>query len=252
MRNGIPPGYDVPPVAARVFNKDNPPPLGPESTLGLLGEWFRRKNRGRNALLSEPAIGPQNLLESIGEDALACGVTIACHVDQVNGDPNDRPSVLGRVRWGTDGANHEAEFDFVNGVQLNVAGSYVELTAQIDPDAPGNGVIDGGSFKPVNVFATLSYLPPSSRTPVRTRYLAFAGAGALSISVPAFARDFVALKSVAAVTLQVEQLDRAGTTVVLEGPSAAQIAEVLANDCRTLRITASAATLVRVVFSLYL
>lgn len=236
----------------RPFDRDNPPPLGPESQLGLLGEWFRRKNRGRNAELPLPNTAAQNLLESIGEDALACGVTIACHVEQQNtGDPDDRPSIVGTLSWGTDGAQHHADFDFCNGTQLGVAGSYLELTARVDPDAPGNGDV-GRGFQSVKVFATLSYLPPATRTPVRTRYLAFAGAGALSITVPAFARDFVVLKSVAAVTLQVEQLDRASTTVVLEGPSANQIAQVLANDCRTIKVTASAGALVRVIFSLYL
>jgi len=237
-------------IPSEVVDRNNPPPLSAALQLGLLGEWFRRKQRGRTASLDTPT-SVAGLIETIGEDALAISTTVACHVEQqVTADPNDRPSILGVIAWGTDGAQHRAEFDFINGVQLCVAGSYVELTAQVDPDAPGNGT--GETFHPVKVSGSIGYVPPSPRVPVRTRYLAFAGAGNATITVPPFARDFVALKSVAAATLIVEQLDRAGTTVVLEGPSAAQISEVLANDCRKVRVTASAATLVRLIFSLYL
>lgn len=239
----------------KAFDRDNPPELPPAIVLGLLGEWWQRKQRGRTASLDTPNQAPATLLETIGEDSLAISTTLACHVEQQStSDPNDRPSIVGFVTWGTDGSRHSAEFDFINGVQLCVAGSYVELTAAIDAAAPGNGdpAADPPTFHPVKVFGTIGYVPPSARVPVRTRYLAFAQAGNALIVVPPFARDFVVLKSVAATTLIVEQLDRAGTPVVLEGPTAAQVSEVLANDCRTVRITASAATLVRVIFSLYL
>ncbi len=236
------------------FSRDNPPDLPPPILLGLLGEWWQRKQRGRTAELNEPGQSPATLIETIGEDSLAVSTTIACHVEQQStGTPSDRPSIVGFLNWGTDGTQHEAEFDFINGVQLCVAGSYVQLTAAIDTAAPGNGdpTANPPTFHPVKVFGSIGYIPPSPRTPVRTRYLAFPGAGNAVITVPPFARDFVVLKSVAAVVATAEQLDRAGTTLVLEA-SAAQISEVLVNDCRTVRISVNGAALVRVVFSLYL
>jgi hypothetical protein len=238
----------------KLFDRDNPPDLPPAIVLGLLGEWWQRKQRGRTAAVELPSTGRQTLIETIGEDSLAISTTIACHVEQQStNNPNDRPSVVGHLQWGTDGSNHNAEFDFCNGVQLCVAGSYVELSAAIDTDAPGNGdpAADPPTFHPVKVFGSIGYIPPSPRVPVRTRYLAFPGAGNAMVTVPAFARDFVVLKSVAAVVVTAEQLDRAGTTLVLE-TGAGQLSQVLANDCRTVRISVSAAALVRVVFSLYL
>lgn len=222
--------------------------------LGLLGEFFRRKNRGRRLALAQPESARVTLVETIGEDSLASQTTIACSVDREDAPSSaDRPSVLGFVRWGTDGFQHAAEFDFINGLQLCVAGAYVELTAAIDTDAPGNGSLaaDPPTFHPVFVGATIGYYPPTTRAPTRTRYAAFAGAGAVTVDVPAFAREVLVLKSVAGTAITVEQLDRAGTTIVLE-TSVGQIQQTLANDCRQVRLTSPGALLARAIFSLYL
>lgn len=237
---------------ASIQNPNEPGDLPWSIKLGLLGEFFRRKNRGRKGDLKIPANNPVTLIEVIGEDSLAAMTAIACSLVREEADQADRPSVVGFVRWGTDGYQHSAEFDFVNGLQLALAGSYVQVIAQIDSDAPGNGVVNDGSFHPISVGATIGYFPPATRPITRTRYASFAGAGAVTVPVPPFAREVTLLKSVAATVVTLEQLDRAGVTLVLE-TGAGQLHQVLVNDCRNVRITAAGGPLLtRAVFDLYL
>jgi hypothetical protein len=244
----------VPKTSPAVGNPAEPGDLPWTVKLGLLGEWFRRKNRGRRQTLLLPESNRVTLVETVGEDSLSAQTTVACSLLREDApDSQDRPAVVGFVRWGTDGYQHAAEFDFINGVQLAVAGSYVEVTAAVDNDAPGNGspTADPPTFHPVLVGATIGYVPPATRPVTRTRYAAFAGAGAVTVDVPAFAREVTVLKSVAGTAITVEQLDRAGTTLVLE-TSTGQISQLLVNDCRTVRLTAAGAMLARAVFALYL
>lgn len=213
----------------------------------VLGDWWARKNRGRSFDLDIEASNPVDLVETIGSDQLAQVCMVACQLFPRDGAAIP-PAVVGTVAWGTDGFQSTAEFDFSSGTVLCISGSFVRLSARIDRDAPGNG---GAAMPPVRVGAHVGYGAPERSSVFRTRYFEFAGAGALTVAVPAFARSVRVLKSVAAAALTVEQLDRAGNVLTQE-TGAGQFDQEVPNDSRQLRLTAVGAVSARALFTLFL
>lgn len=237
-------------------NDDAPPPLSPETSQGLLGGLYRRKNRGRSEELLAANQGAVDLVQCYGDDQLAEQVTITCQVRR-KGDITattlaDIPAVVGLLSWGNDGFQSQAEIDFVNGTQISVAGSFVSLAAQIDADAPNNG---GDNMPPVVVGAHIGYLPPVRPSVYRTRYFALDAAGgaapSLTFAIPPFSHHVEALRSVP--SLLVEVLDRAGA-VMAAVSSIGPINLPLPNDARAVRVTnlELVASAGRLVFPLWL
>lgn len=216
-----------------------PPPLSPDRSQGLLGEHYKRKNRGRSEVLELEISGAVDLVECFGDDQLAEQVTITCQVyrrgDITAATLADFPAIVGLLKWGNDGFQTSAEVDFVNGTQISVAGSYVSLAARIDQDAPNNG---GQNMPIVMVGAHVSYLPPVRPSVYRTRYFALAANGdvgdSVVLSVPPFAHHVDVVRQGPAVFVEV--LDRSGA-VLAAVSSIGPISLPLANDARAVRVT---------------
>jgi hypothetical protein len=135
--------------------------LGPVVGAGALGQAYQRKNRGR---FQNIQTGGQwvRLLDVVGEDQLAAAVSIACSLQRAQSftpaDASILPAVVGRLDWGTDGAAHVAEFDFVNGTTIVPAGSAFRVDVRIESDPAELGA--------VLALCSVGYLP-SSRQPAR-------------------------------------------------------------------------------------
>jgi hypothetical protein len=217
---------------------------------GLLGEYLRRKNRGRSEVLATFNAPSVTLLECSGDNELAAVTTIACSLRARDDDAvfTGLPAVRGFAQWGTDGFMARAEFDFTEGTVLSLSGSYQQITAQIDLSAPDNG---GDAMPAVVVGTHVSYLPQAAPPVFRTRYFALAEAGDVLLSIPPFARSVRVQKSIDATVLTVDLLTRAGT-IVTQQISAAPIEMQIPNDARVLRVTTGAAIVGRAIFSLWI
>lgn len=232
-------------------------PLPPEVRQGILGEDYKRKNRGRSERLSIEGPARVDLVESIGDDQLAQQVTITCQVFQTVGvdaaNLNDIPAVVGFLSFGNDGFQSDAEIDFVNGAQITCAGAFVRFAAAIDLDAPNNG---GENMPEVRVGAHLGVLPSATVPAHRTRYFALTEAGGATptqtLPIPPFAERAEVLRTGSAAIL-VEVLDRSGA-VIVSTSSAFEIEARLPNDARFIRVTNLTASAIsgRIVHQLWL
>jgi hypothetical protein len=175
----------------------------------ILGNNHQRKNRGRWAELA-PGGRPVEVLAVTGDDQLAAGCQVSCSLQSMQQEQPGfaslvLPAVIGSCRFGTDGVQHAFEFDWVNGVLFSIAGSYIEVVAQLrdfGADPPAAPI-------PVKAGAALGFFPHSR--PLRRSYVFRAvAAGATVIApIPAFARSVQVIRSpAAAVTAQL--LDRSG------------------------------------------
>lgn len=159
---------------------------------GLLGNAHQRKNRGRWVELAPGGSG--QVLAVTGDDQLAAGCQVACSLKPVGSAAAGLasmsiPPVLGVLRWGTDGVQHELEFDFVQGVVFSVAGSYLEVTARNLAPA------DGETALSVQAGGALGYFPHSR--PLRRSFSArdVEAADIFRCPVPPFARTVEAIRS---------------------------------------------------------
>jgi hypothetical protein len=192
-------------------------PLGPVVGAGALGDTHQRKNRGR---FQEITAGLHwvRLIDLVGEDQLASAATIACSVLRAQSFlPSQRsilPSVLGHIEWGTDGAAHAADFDFLNGTTITVAGSAFRVDVRIEADPADLGA--------VLALCSIGYLSSSPQPARRTlaTLAPLAPGASLVHPVPAFASSLEVVRTADPLVLpslgsaiQVLVQDAAGTTI---------------------------------------
>lgn len=175
----------------------------------MLGNLSQRKNRGRYADLPVPPAGnpgmPATVLELTGDDQLAAGIQVSCSIAPIDSwQPGQEAlsiaRVLGRVYWGTDGAQHVAEFDWIHGAVLSVAGSFCMVQGHILEDAE-----QLQAAVATRIGASVGYFPHSP--PLRRTYvnLAVPAGDTIRNPVPPFARSVEVLRSPqAAVTAVLE------------------------------------------------
>jgi hypothetical protein len=214
-----------------------PPELSPEIRMGNLGEWWRRKNRGRGGTLRTPGDNPINVIQVTGDDQLATQMTITCALSRADGEGvgtfGDFPPVVGLLRWGNDGFQSQAEIDFVNGAQITAAGAFFDFTARIDADAPNLG----DPMPAVNVGAHLGYNTPATRRVQRTRYFSLlANPAAVVLPIPPFSESIRVQRSGGGGSVLIEQLDRSGA-VIADASSSGMISLEIPNDARLVRVT---------------
>jgi hypothetical protein len=158
--------------------------LGPVVSAGALGQGYQRKNRGRFQTIG---LGSNwvRLLDVVGEDQLGATTTIACSLRRAQSftpaEVSILPSVVGRLDWGTDGAAHVAEFDFINGTMIAAAGSAFRVDVRIEADPAELGS--------VIALCSIGYLPSKAQAARRTRSSPGPIAALASVvhPVPAFA-----------------------------------------------------------------
>lgn len=210
--------------------------LSNDVRMGILGDWWKRKNRGRSFELLEPNSNPVDLVEVIGDDQLARQVTVTCGLRQLEAVDattiNNIPAVVGLLRWGNDGHQTEAEIDFVDGTQITVEGSYVRLSAMIDRDAPGNGDPMPG----VLAGAHIGYETPAVGPVTRTRYFVLDENPTRTLPIPPFANEVHVYRAGNPGSVLVELLDRSGA-VIADTSTNGPIEFRLPNDARFVRVT---------------
>ncbi len=233
-----------------------PAPVSADRNVGLLGNFYKRKNRGNSDTLRLENGHIVDLIECIGDDQVSEQVTITCQLKRA-GDITaatlvDMPAVVGFIAWGNDGFQTQAEIDFLQGTQISIAGSFVRFSAAIDLDAPNNG----GEVMPAAVVgAHLSYLPPVRPSVYRTRYFALSANGvagdSVTLPIPAFAHHVQVLRTAAAVLIQLR--DRSGA-LIASVSSIGPIDLPLPNDARSVQVTnlELVASAGRLVFPLWL
>ena len=191
--------------------------LGPVVTAGALGQGYQRKNRGRFQTIG---LGSNwvRLLDVVGEDQLAAAVTIACSLQRAQSftpaEVSILPAVVGRLDWGTDGAAHVVEFDFLNGTTITAAGSAFRVDVRIEADPAELGT--------VLALCSIGYMPSSPQAARRTlgTLAPLAPGASLVHPIPAFASmvevlrtaDPLVLPSLGA-AVQVLAQDAAGNTL---------------------------------------
>lgn len=180
---------------------------------GLLGNAHQRKDRGRWADL--PVTGQQfTVLSVTGDDQLSAGCQVQCSLQQLQQPAADEflsdvmPAVLGTVRWGTDGVQHQAEFDWLHGVTFSLSASFLEVSARVLLESQTAQPI------PVRAGAALGYFPHSK--PLRRSFFAreIESLGEARFPVPAFARNVSILLSPHGSVIAVQE-DRSGFPLVM-------------------------------------
>lgn len=168
-------------------NPPTPTEFTAETEEALLGEAWKRKQRGNSGQINQNEIIA--LVDCAGNDELAAGVQIACEVVQVlphsvglnsPDGTNETPAILGILEWGNDGAATSCEFDFVNGTVISVAAASVRVRAQyeIPPAEPF----------PVVVRGHVGYFPKPAFPATRTLRAQLDPASEIALPIPKFAR----------------------------------------------------------------
>jgi len=174
-----------------------PGSLGVAIDRALLGEFYKRKNRGRSGELT--GIGSKVVvIDCLGYDALATQVTITCGATPSRpvaaGVFNPAisleqtsivPPLRGRLEWGNDGTETEAEIDYVNGTVITLSAASVRLTVELEASVD----VQDDSFIPPTVRAHIGYLPRANMPAQRTRVLQLAQEGSTGfLGIPPFAK----------------------------------------------------------------
>jgi hypothetical protein len=168
--------------------------LGKVAAAGNLGNEYQRKNRGRYQAIMTGQ-GAVRLVDVVGDDQLATQTTITCSLESAagsradNASASDLPEVLGVIHWGTDGAAHTAEFDWLRGTVLTVAASSIRVDVQIEHDPAELGS--------VLARASIGYMPRPGRGPQRTFGATLDPAALALYPIPAFAARVIALRAAA-------------------------------------------------------
>lgn len=165
--------------------------LGAVVEAGPLGNAYQRKNRGRLETLVTGAPFVR-LLDTRGDVQLSAHTTLTIDLTRVQaaapGQERVMPAVVGRVRWGSDGASHEALFDVLHGTTLSVAAASVQLDAAIESDP-----LELGS---VHARASIGYMPRAAPPIRRTlRELEVPSLAIANFPIPAFATAFRVLRA---------------------------------------------------------
>lgn len=111
-------------------------------------------------------------------DALAAAIAFTCWIKPtIPGQPI--PSVRGFVKWGTDGTQQEASFDWLNGTVLSIVCSSLEVSAIY---------LGGAGEQNVNVGAFCGYFTTACCAAQLTDLVADLTAGPFAFPVPPMAR----------------------------------------------------------------
>jgi hypothetical protein len=195
-------------------------------------------------------------LECQAENSETVAIVIqpAPRVDFGPGGPIARPSAT--IRFGSSGAQQALDVDLIQGVVLNVTGSYVEVIANNDPlplDILGVPVVP----RPVTIGCSVGYgVIPRAIPLQRTVYADFIPpAGIVDFLVPPCAWTFTVGRT-PDVAMSIDLLDEMATTVTTVLVPAAepfQRTTSLSGDIRVVRVTfAPGALLARGIFGLQL
>lgn len=224
-----------------------PASFSAETENALLGEYYSRKNRGRSERIATAEVAI--LIDCVGDDELAAGFQIACEVVPADGTVDGKiPPVVGLIEWGTDGSTETAEFDFVNGTVISVAGSSVRVKARYEmPPAADHPV-------PAIVRAHIGYFPKPAAPAQRTLGGLAVASASVVVSVPKFAR-FVRVLRAPLVSTTLTLANEAGADVGVYGPSVDPVLALpLPNDARTATLLngGAVAANLRAVFELWI
>ena len=188
-----------------------------------------------------PGAQAVDLLRAIGDDDTGLAMTVTIQAIEEAIGATAVPDLVAIVTWGNGGTSHRAEIDVGTGVVFTLHASSVQVGVQ-NRDPPPVPVVQ--EKLPFSVSGSIDYLPRATARPV-TRTIetaAIAPAGAVIVSLPAFAHVLHVLSDVAAGTSTVEFLGATGVVVLA---SAAIVAPsdplVIPNRARRVRITNTAA-----------
>jgi len=184
---------------------------------GPLGNRNRRRQFGHGALLDPSPTRGQlkaRLIDTSSEkqdDALAQAVTITCGQSDAS-DPNlpiatRMYRLEGILKWGSDGAQHEARFDWAEGTIVRPVGGAFVVDCEL---LPAWGETAVGINARVHVAAHAGYESASLKPALLTRYGVDVGGAGVVFPVPAFANGVTLYPSLGTMTW----VDATGALVV--------------------------------------
>lgn len=126
-------------------------------------------------------------------DAAASLVQVSCTYEGQNAENAERPlQVRGTIAWGTDGHQCSAEFDWNNGTILQVAASFVKVSARIVDNLTATDLVPThNADAAVQVGATIGYWASARLAPTLTQQGRLDGtveAPVVVFPIPRFAR----------------------------------------------------------------
>lgn len=147
-------------------------PLGLENQrmcLGRSAELGHREKEGLSQTLVYASAVGKGERRAPG-DSLASAMAVTCSYRASNDEARARPPrVLGKIKWGTDGHQCTAYFDWMNGTVLQVTSSSIEVSCEIITSPTPDDLV--GAIDPeakINVGAFLGYWPSSRKAPTLT------------------------------------------------------------------------------------
>jgi len=162
--------------------------------------WMQpQRNRGGNTTLNivEMNGNPgewKPLFKATGNDFDNDVLTVCCRLSceslQIDTDPApDFLEIEGRVQWGVGGANFEALFDWHNGTQFSVFGSYCQVSARLGTQgtAPDDIVIPDAQIQAAFTPGTRA----AQARPTKTLFGNFLDGNEDVFCIPDFARSFM-------------------------------------------------------------
>lgn len=174
--------------------------------------------------------------EGVLGDALASTLTITCSLRQNAGTAG---VVRGTVRWGSDGHQTEAAFDWVHGTVVQVVGSFVEVIAEL---------VEYGENTLVNVGAFVGYFSAQRLPATLTQAVAAPIAPGLAapVLVPAFASRLHVAAPLVGQAYTATFLDAAGAALAAynQVPFAAGARVPVPNGAQSLQIASGGAAFV--------
>lgn len=169
---------------------------------GPLGLENYRKQLGRSDEIGEPKPGKRRvILVETGAtqkhsgraqgDAAASAISVTCTYKGVNAANGTRPlQIRGILEWGTDGHQAHAEFDWLNGTVVHVAGSFFRVMAElVDNESTTDEAPTHSDEALANCGAFVAYYPSSRRPPTLTTQIRLLANAAAVVTIPAFARS---------------------------------------------------------------
>lgn len=173
-------------------------PLGLKNAkqkLGSSAELGLRLPEGRRATLVYASANNKGHKRAVG-DSLASALAITCSYrldnDAAKASP---PRVLGLIKWGNDGHQAQAYFDWLNGTVVQVTASSVEVSCElVDSPTPDNLTRPIDPAARVNVGAFVGYRSSSRKSPTLTDLVAIPAPtdeepGFVYLPIPEFARS---------------------------------------------------------------
>lgn len=173
---------------------------------GPLGMANMRNNKGRGAIIGDPAVPRAKRREVVLQagaqgapadrnagDALASFLTVALGYADVNDQNVQTPVTLqAEILWGTDGYQQRALVDWRNGQMVRVTGSFIRVTAHQVADGNTNVFPPGAA---ASVGATVGYgfsgttpatLTETTLIDAESTFLARVPAHAYAVTIVAF------------------------------------------------------------------